>query len=177
MKRISPEQTAARLLRDHSFAAPPIPVEHLAKGLGVRVVYEPFEGEMSGMLLQEEADAAPLIVVNSRNAVVRQRFTLAHELGHLLMHSKSLYVDRPLSVKFRDSQSSLAIDPEEIQANQFAAALLMPQTWVIRDADEVLARQQAASDEHLIEELAKKYRVSPQAMEFRLANLGFWAPM
>lgn len=44
-------------------------------------------------------------------------------------------------VKLRDSLSSRAIDPEKIQANRFAAALLMPRIWIIGDTDNVLARQ------------------------------------
>lgn len=177
MREGSPEQTAERLLHDQDIDKLPVSVDRIAKALGVQVVYEPFDGEISGMLIPEEAEGTSVIVINSRNAPVRQRFTLAHELGHLLIHAKSLYVDRPFSVKFRDSRSSLAIDPEEVQANQFAAALLMPREWVIRDVDRILARQNGVSDEQLIEELSEEYRVSRQAMEYRLANLGIWAPL
>lgn len=177
MKRVSPEQVAERLLRGHEITKPPVSVDRLAKHLNVQVVYEPFDGEVSGMLVQDQSDGSPVIVVNSLNAPVRQRFTVAHELGHHLLHSQCVYVDRPLAVRFRDSQSSLAIDPEEIQANQFAAALLMPRDWVIRDADHILARQRDIPDEELIDRLAREYRVSRQAMEFRLANLGIWAPL
>lgn len=177
MRRTNPEQMAEQLLQEQGIDRPPVPVERLAKRLGIQVVYEPFDGEVSGMLVQEQTDGPPIVVVNSLNAAVRQRFTVAHELGHHLLHGHGVYVDRPLAVKFRDTQSSLAIDPEEIQANRFAAALLMPRDWVIRDADHLLARQRDIPDEELIERLAKEYRVSRQAMEFRLANLGIWAPL
>lgn len=177
MKRSTPEQAAERILGENAVSEPPISVERLAKALGAQVAFEPFDGEISGMLIQEQTDTRPLIVVNSANAMVRQRFTVAHELGHLILHRKSVYVDRPFSVKFRDSQSSLAIDAEEIQANRFAAALLMPSEWVIRDAEELFEQRHGVAEEQIIEELARRYRVSQQAMEYRLANLGIWAPL
>jgi len=177
VKRNRPEQVAERFLQGHGIDKPPVSVERLARELGIQVRYEPFEGEVSGMLVQEQENGPPIIVVNSLNAPVRQRFTIAHDLGHHLLHGNDVYVDRPLVVTFRDSRSSLAIDPEEIAANQFAASIVMPRRWVIRDADRVLERQRGISGEELIERLAKDYRVNGQAMEFRLANLGIWAPL
>lgn len=177
MRRNHPEQIAERFLQEQGIDKPPVSVERLARDLGIQVLYEPFEGEVSGMLVQEQENGPPIIVVNSLNVPVRQRFTVAHELGHHLLHGSGVYVDRPLAVTFRDPRSGLAIDPEEIAANQFAASILMPRRWVIRDVDRVLERQRGISGEELIERLAKDYRVSRQAMEFRMANLGIWAPL
>jgi Zn-dependent peptidase ImmA (M78 family) len=65
---------------------------------------------------------------NSTHAPVRQRFTIAHEIGHYAMHVKKsmdspLFIDR--LVAFRDDESSAGSDWEEVEANTFAVALLM----------------------------------------------------
>lgn len=175
-KRGEPGSAAQELLQSQGIAKPPVPVERVAKALGVRVAFEPFEGELSGLLYREPG-GGDVVLVNSLTAKTRQRFTVAHELGHLLLHEAPLQVDRPLSVRFRDERSSLAVDQEEIEANRFAAALLMPGDWVLRDADRLLGRRPRLTDQALVEELAKQYGVSRQAMEFRLANLGLWTPI
>lgn len=177
MARVDPEQEAVQVLREHSVTRPPVPVERIARDLGARVVFEPSEGEVAGMLFQDEDDGQIVIVVNSLNAKTRQRFSVAHEVGHLRLHERSIYVDRPVNVRFRNERSSLAIDHEEIAANRFAAALLMPEAWLLKDVEQRIGRQAQLSDEAFVEDLAKRYEVSRQAMEFRLANLGLWTPL
>lgn len=164
------------LFKKHRVTKPPVPVERIAKAEGAQVAFEPFEGELSGMLYRDP-NGANVIAVNSLNSKTRQRFTIAHELGHLLLHESALQVDRPISVRFRDGRSGLAVDQDEIDANQFAAALLMPREWVLTDADRLLSQQPTISDEALVEALAERYSVSRQAMEFRLAHLGLWTPL
>ena len=176
MRPIDLEAKAANLLQKHRVAKPPVPVERIAKAEGAQVAFEPFEGELSGMLYRDPK-GANVVVVNSLNAKTRQRFTVAHEIGHLLLHEAPLQVDRPISVRFRDERSGLAVDQDEIAANQFAAALLMPRDWLLADADRLLGRNPTLSDEAVVEELAVRYAVSRQAMEFRLANLGLWTPL
>lgn len=176
MTAIDLEAKAADLLEKCRVAKPPIPVERIARSVGAYVAFEPFEGELSGMLYRDP-NGANVIVVNSLTAKTRQRFTVAHEVGHLLLHTSALQVDRPISVRFRDERSSLAVDLDEITANQFAAALLMPRDWVLADADRLLNRTPALSDEAVVGELAERYAVSRQAMEFRLTNLGLWTPL
>jgi hypothetical protein len=177
MSKRSADQEAARILQEQGIRRPPVPVERIARSLGTQVAFEPFEGDLSGMLYREPGDAAAIIIVNSLNAKTRQRFTVAHEIGHLLLHEREVFVDRPISVRFRDARSSLAEDPEEIEANRFAAALLMPQDWLLADARRRLKRQPRLSDEDLVDRLAQDYEVSRQAMEFRLAHLGLWTPL
>jgi Zn-dependent peptidase ImmA (M78 family) len=75
---------------------------------------------------------------------------------------------RNFSVQRRDENSSLAIDVSEIEANRFAAELLIPYDFIMADlADYSIDIE----EERLIEGLAKKYAVSAQAMTFRLNNL------
>jgi hypothetical protein len=96
-------KAAAALLAEASITAPPVPVVNIAEDLGLKVEPRPL-GELSGRLEED------VIVVNSNHHPVRQRFTVAHELGHHRLHT---------------SHDSTGGDIER-QADAFAAALLMP---------------------------------------------------
>src|SRR5262249_6862121 len=116
-----------------------------------------------------------MIIVNAANAPVRQRFTIAHEIGHFALHRGTVYLDGRARVNFRDGLSSMATDQEEIDANAFAAALLMPARWVRSDFESVVRNAAVNSEEELAEDLAVRFSVSRQAMHFRLINLGLIA--
>lgn len=177
MRQADLERKASELLAKHGVAGPPVPVERVAQGEGVSIARRPFDdGDLSGMLYREPKGPT-VIAVNSRTAPTRQRFTIAHEIAHLLLHEPTLQVDRTISVRFRDEHSALAVDRDEIEANQFAAALLMKREWVLDDARKLLHQQPGLSDETIAKRLAARYEVSPQAMQFRLANLGLWTPL
>ena len=170
------ERRAADLLQRHGISTPPVPVDRIASTLGVRIAYKPFEGDLSGMLYREP-NGATVIVINSDNTARRQRFSIAHEIAHLCLHESTLQVDRPITVRFRNERSGLAIDQEEIEANQFAAALLMNREWVLEDAMQLFRQQPDLPDVDVVKKLATRYDVSSQAMEYRLANLGLWTPL
>src|SRR5207247_3101306 len=110
-----------------------------------------------------------IIGVNSPHAPVRQRFTIAHELGHAVLHAREgIHLDQAFRLRFRDQTSAMAIDPEEIDANSFAAELLMP-------ADEVQAWLSAGidmNDDQAVRRVARHFGVSQQAMTYRVVNLG-----
>jgi Zn-dependent peptidase ImmA (M78 family) len=110
-----------------------------------------------------------VIGVNELHAHVRQRFTIAHEVAHLALHEDALYVD---GLVRRDQRSSLAFDPQEIEANAFAAELLMPRHHVLHELHERVPEGGIADPQKLVRQLAKRFDVSEQAMEFRLVNLG-----
>lgn len=167
----NPEQAAQRVLDELKIDEAPIPVEEIATKLGAQVSYEPFEGkgDMSGMLVRDKNRA--VIGINSSHPLVRQRFSIAHEIGHLRLHQGNVFVDQ--TVRFnRDAKSSLAVDYQEIQANQFAAALLMPPKLVAQAVKKRLTKKPHIEESTLIAELASEFKVSSKAMEFRLTNLG-----
>lgn len=153
------------ILAEARITEPEIPVETVAKFLGARVKYSPFEGELAGVLVRGEDQV--VIGVNSLHHRNRQRFTIAHECGHLVLHKGEVHVDHNFRVNRRDSNSSLASDPEEIEANRFAAELLMPWSMIEEDLDSLVDIE----DEEEIRELAERYGVSVQAMTYRVANL------
>ncbi|MEX5635828.1 ImmA/IrrE family metallo-endopeptidase [Parafrankia sp. FMc2] len=164
------DQAVARLIERCGISEPPVPVEQIAISLGIQVVRSAGEWSESGFLLRD--DKRTIIGVNSRNSAKRQRFTIAHELGHWSLHEgKPLIVDQSVMINKRDDVSSQATDQEEIEANRFAAQLLMPRTFVV-GALKRLELSSIGSRDELISILAKAFNVSNEAMGWRLINLG-----
>jgi len=164
------ETEAVKLRSRYADGELPVPVEQIAARLGVPVVVETLDRNISGLLFRQGESKA--IGVNAAHPMVRQRFTVAHELGHLVLHpGKELILDH-VRVNLRDDVSSLGTDREEREANAFAAELLMPRAAVESEVRRVLDRGGTA-DSRFIADLAQLFDVSEQAMEFRLVNLGF----
>jgi Zn-dependent peptidase ImmA (M78 family) len=160
------EETVEHLLRKNRITKPPIPVERIAEREGLDIRLAPYEGDLSGALVRTDREA--FIGVNSHHHPNRRRFTVAHELAHFFLHKgMRLHIDKNIWVNWRDDESSKAVQWTEIQANQFAAELLMPTALLRRDVDRL-----GRIDDHLVQFLARKYRVSSQAMDIRLNNLG-----
>jgi Zn-dependent peptidase ImmA (M78 family) len=165
---------AAKLLQSAGIASSPVDVDGLAKRVGATIVAEALDPEVSGVLYRRPDGV--VIAVNRDHALSRRRFTVAHELGHLLLHQgRPLIVDHVVRarINLRDHRSSLATEREEIEANRFAANLLMPADLVNDQLTKQLRR--SPDEQQTIDALAKKFGVSPQAMEFRLTNLGLRA--
>jgi Zn-dependent peptidase ImmA (M78 family) len=152
--------------------APPVRVERLAAHLGVVVSRSAFkDGDVSGMLIRQDG-RAPIVGVNDVHSDRRQRFTIAHELGHFLLHpGREIVLDRPVRVNLRDKTSSMASDREEIEANSFAASLLMPAD-LVRSELQRLSAAVRQDPERCTGALAAIFDVSDSAMGFRLINLG-----
>lgn len=160
-----------RLLKAYSVETPPVQVGQIALAIGIRVQYEPAEDELSGFLLRDLSRQQAIIGVNDNHPDNRQRFTIAHELGHFLLHEQEkLHIDRRFQINRRDESSSQGKSEEEKEANLFAAELLMPVHFLQQDLATVGALDLESDD--TIANLAKKYKVSVQAMTFRLAYLG-----
>lgn len=166
----NPYAFAEEVLDKFAIKSPPAPVEKIAKSLGAQVRFAPFDDELSGMIYIKEG--LPIIGVNALHHPNRQRFTIAHELGHLQLHREmittAVHVDKDFPALMRDSTSAKGMEKIEIEANQFAAALLMPRLMI----SEVLAGNQFdIDDEGPLEQLAKKFKVSKQALAYRIRNL------
>lgn len=171
MKRPSPAAKAKELLHQCGVASAPVPVDSIAKYLGVEIRYARLDDELSGMVFIK--GGRPIIGVNALHHPNRQRFTIAHELGHYMLHRElitdSVHVDKQFKVLMRDSNAGTGTQRVEVEANQFAAALLMPEA-LVRKAIE----QQSfdIDDENPLGDIAKQFKVSRQTMEYRVRNLG-----
>jgi Zn-dependent peptidase ImmA (M78 family) len=173
---MTPAGAARNLLAKARLTEPPVPVEQLARAAGAVISYQPFDAEDISGLLYRAAGSTPVIGVNSTNPKVRQRFTIAHELGHLTLHQgHDLILERLVRLNFRDATSSTASDSEEIEANTFAAELLMPED-LLRRSLTVLLQGRPLGDLEVVRRLARRFEVSRPAMEYRLTSLGMLTP-
>ncbi len=169
--RATIEELAGSLrVKANQLSIPVDPVE-VAEHLGCRVVVRDFSEDLSGVLLRNGAEK--VIAVSASDGPLRRRFTIAHECGHLaLNHAGEVFIDKQV-VNRRDGNSSLAIDEQEIEANQFAASLLMPRKEIVQQLDQLIQTYKMRAV--LIELMASKFKISKPAMEYRLVNLGLIA--
>lgn len=159
-----------KLLHSCDLSEPPIDLECVARHLGLAIMYEPLSKSISGFLHRHPSGRAT-IVVNRNHVVGRQRFTIAHEIGHfVLRHNENqIYIDKTYTVQLR-SDAPTGAHPEEAQANAFAAALLMPKAMLRSD---VLRRaHDHRVEDDVIDALTDRYGVSERALLIRLNTIG-----
>lgn len=149
-------ETIAEFLRDA-----PVSLSALANSLGLRVISAKLPNGISGEIRPDhEARAGYTIRVNKNDPARRQRFTVAHEIGHYLLHRDEIGDGITDDVLYRSSLS----DAREAQANRMAADLLMPRPIV----NVWIERARALQVEDLVGFLADKFNVSTAAMKIRL---------
>lgn len=147
--------------------APPVDLKRIADTLGAEIREFDLEPDVSGILYRQESRT--VIVYNVRQALSRQRFTIAHEIGHLAMHKGTpVHVDHQFRINLRDPNSARGTDVEEIEANAFAANLLMPAPWLRQELRSGLIDIDNSEE---IAALADRYQVSLQAMVHRLTSI------
>jgi Zn-dependent peptidase ImmA (M78 family)/transcriptional regulator with XRE-family HTH domain len=129
---------------------------------GVDVAVGPLGDNFDGLAVSN--DRVKLIVVSPSTNPGRQRFTLAHELGHLLFgDDQGLHLDQDIYAEHDTSRLS------EMRANAFAAAFLMP-TYAVQQAAGAI---RTAVD---LGRVALDFAVTPSALSYRLKGLGLAAP-
>jgi Zn-dependent peptidase ImmA (M78 family) len=158
IKTNAAKEAAKLLAATWPFGIPVDPVT-IARAAGVRVVEAPLDSDTMGALIKQPGQE-PTIMLNQGDADNRKRFTCAHELGHWVQRSDE--AEEYATIDLRSGLSAMGDDPDEIFANEFAACLLMPE-----DTVRVL-HMQGLNDI----EMAIQFKVSREAMQFRLRNLG-----
>ena len=139
----------------------PVKLGKLAADLGLEVFKSTLNPGISGLI--EPSDTAKSryrIRLNRFESTERQRFTLAHEISHFLLHRQDIGGGVIDDVLYRSGLS----DRKEVEANKLASVLIMP------DAAIHAARQKVSAFpvEDQIEQLASEFRVSQQAMRIKL---------
>lgn len=172
----SAREAAQKVLRDnpHVVKKETTDVEKIANINGITVRDENFDNDrVAGLIQFRVSDGKPEIVINKDSGVDRRRFTIAHELGHFFLHNKQTIhvddLDTAEMVFYRDENSSQATHLNEIQANQFAAELLMPRESIIENIKKLRANNIGLSE--IVGLLADQYQVSVTAMAIRVSNL------
>lgn len=163
MTTVAQAERDARQALDGWWSTPaedsPLPVDpfELARRFGITVNYEFLPADESGNI--DITPESAVITLNIADHANRQRFTCAHEIGHYVRRRSSGQSGR--YIDYRSTLAGLGVDQEEVYANQFAAALLMPAHLVKRWHD------LGETDDRL----ARRFGTSVQAMELRLRNL------
>ena len=127
----------------------PVDPEKIAEQFGLEVVRAPLENNVGGFILKKNGEVVR-IYVNSNDSQERQKFTLAHEIGHYWLHRD----DGELSTR--------GTDPVERWANSFAAELIMPARYI----------RMAWARGDSLDSIQKRLGVSDAAFGHRLVNLG-----
>lgn len=165
--------TVENLLSKVSLEGAPVDLDAVAKVLSLEISEQTsLDDDISGCLIRRD-DGRNIIGVNAAQHPNRKRFTIAHEIGHYLLHKGEEYhLDRAPSfrINFRDTVSSAAVDENEMEANLFAAELLMPADFLARDLESGM--DLADDSDQGLQTLANRYGVSAQALTYRLMNLG-----
>lgn len=154
LNRLNEQDLAA--IRNHQTSAP-VDVIAIARDLNINV-YRSTAETLSGKIVKSSSYGGAsgyAIFVNSNHPKVRQRFTVAHEIAHFLLHKKEIgdgIVDDAL---YRSGLSNAL----EAEANKLAADILMPWYLLYKAMDENIKS---------IADLAAIFHVSESAMSIRL---------
>jgi Zn-dependent peptidase ImmA (M78 family) len=146
------ETLANNALKSIDCTEPPVPVDKIAEKLELRVIPFKFPDSISGVLRKGKK----AIGVNEAHHAIRQRFTIAHEIGHFVLNHGN---DEDMVDGSFNGGGSNGIERE---ANAFASFLLMPREWVL-DRHKKIGLDP--------KKLAKEFNVSEQAMTIKLLEL------
>jgi predicted transcriptional regulator len=141
----------------------PVDVHGIAFSLGIRIHEAFLPDNVSGIIERAKGDNF-VITINTFDSKTRKRFTIAHELGHFMLHRSmigdGIEDDRAYRSTTSGKYRNNLIGPrEESQANTFAANVIMPYELI----------QRLKVDGHTTsEQLADKLQVSVHAMSIRL---------
>lgn len=158
---LSEEQTS--LIRKYQLQFP-IPVGAIAKELGIIVKRSTLAAGISGEIKEEDGNI--VIRINRHDVKERQRFTLAHEIAHFLLHRDRIGDGITDDILYRSKLS----DFMETQANRLAADILMPGHLIQQKLNE-FAQSMKLRDEEAYEKLADVAEVSTTAIKIRLSKI------
>lgn len=145
------ENMAEAVLEQTGFLNKNVDVVKLANILGFNVYQTNFSDDIAGKVVREEN----AIYINQLDKPERQRFSIAHEIAHILLHHKGE------TGNFIDYRNNGTYNQQEFEADNFAAALLMPK-------DRSIEIWQKYRD---VDDFAFAMKVSRAAASIRLINL------
>ena len=168
--RTEVELQVKAVLRQHGLYSLPVDPVQLANRLGVTVKNAKFSDDSLAGLIARRGDHTQ-ILVEQADPPYRKRFSIAHELGHHFLHlsEDGEIVDKRADMFRQKEPSSGQFTGErlrEIQANWFAAALLMPEEFV----------REEWTKNPSIAHMAQVFNVSEEAMGYRVDSLDLWIP-
>lgn len=156
---LAPQQQEIILKHQVSF---PIKVGAIAKEFGIIVKRSTLKPGISGTI--KETDGEVLIKINRHESEKRQRFTLAHEIAHFLLHRDKIGDGIEDTMLFRSALSNAL----EAEANRLAADIIMPFSLINK-----ISFSKEDRFEERVEYLAELANLSTPAIEVRLGKKGF----
>lgn len=170
MTRNQIENKSEEVLKSFDLLKTPVNVERLAKKLNISIEHKDLDDSVSGFLVKKEGKT--IIGLNIYHHEVRKRFTISHEIGHYFLHTQTpLFVDYykgPMLYRSNQIPQNYRMEKE---ANAFAAALLMPKKLI---AIELSKLAEGLDYENKLFKLSDTFKVSTQAMDYRLKSLGHY---
>ena len=155
------EELTSNILLNNDMYTIPVDVIRIANMMEIKVFEAELDKNISGAIRYNKESEKFEILVNATDAKVRQRFTIAHELGHYFLHrdilkSEDIHID----ILYRTEKTLEEIEREK-EVDYFAGALLMNRTLL-----------EKLRNSYSITELAELFEVSTSAMTVRLDILG-----
>lgn len=139
----------------------PVKLNAIAEYFGIPVYLSTLKPKISGLIEPDESSPSKFrIRLNRHEITERQRFTLAHEIAHFLLHRSLIGAGVVDDTMYRSGLSSR----REVEANRLAADLCMPRELIDKHRREFMH----LDDDELVSEMAKRFRVSKPAMQIRL---------
>jgi Zn-dependent peptidase ImmA (M78 family) len=166
----SPDALVVAILKQVPDMPVPIPIEEIARQLDIIDIRALETDNFEGGLIAFEDKSRGTILVNEKSPRQRQRFTVGHELGHFLIPTHKPKDEGGFRCSSKDMRQNTFKPADravqmEVEANRFAAGLLMPPEFFRKD----LARLRGADIEHIIR-LAKRYDTSKEATARRYVD-------
>lgn len=140
----------------------PVRLGALAEDLGLKVFRSVLPPSVSGMIRPSEVVGEYEIRINKFDSPERQRFTLAHEISHFLLHKTDIRAGITDNIMYRSQLTSR----KEAEANRLAADIVMP-VDAVRSA---LRYHGGVVSEDIVSRLADDFKVSVPAMRIRLGG-------
>ena len=152
----------------YSVDSMPVKVKHILLDKGIIVKEMDLPNGISGVL--DTRGKKPLVLINSIHSENRQRFSMAHELGHFLLQTSFTGVHMDKATYFRSNLSAEGTDIYEKKANRFAAELLIPTDFLLIKLQEYPDLIDS-DDDSPIQSLAEDFKVSTAALTFKLSGV------
>jgi Zn-dependent peptidase ImmA (M78 family) len=137
----------------------PVDLESLARSLGLHVHTAHHWGDNISGKIECQIDGPCVVTINGKHSLKRQRFTLAHEIAHFVLHREKIGDGITDDGRYR---SLASFDSEEREANRYAAAILMPHR---------LVREAYDTGCNTARDLSRKFDVSEAVAEIRMREL------
>lgn len=166
MSKSFAQAKAREILNEFGITIPPVQVEEIIESYGIKLEKIDAKENFDGQLIPEKR----LIRINKSSPKNRQRFTMAHELGHWVLYHKSRLFEvneEPALETFNgfsiSLESNFSNKQREVEANYFTSELLIPLNWL--EADWKKHKQD-------VKKLIEIYQVSEQALWNKITELG-----